>query len=224
MSLYLSHIRLEKNPSAKALASLLRPSDTNERISAQHHLLWSVFADSEERKRDFLWREERDGSFLTLSERPPLQTDLFQPHQVKPYAPELVTGDQLEFLLRVNATRMKRGDNRARVDVVMDALHHIDKSERAAHRQDIATREGHLWLARQGEKNGFEVLHARADDYSVVALPRPGKGRHSQIKLGILDLSGTIQVKNPVLFIQQLRAGFGRAKSFGCGLMLLRRL
>ena len=61
MSLFLSHIRLSCSPSAQALAGLLMPEDQAQRYSAQHNLLWSVFADGPERKRDFLWREGADG-------------------------------------------------------------------------------------------------------------------------------------------------------------------
>ncbi|WP_408742519.1 type I-E CRISPR-associated protein Cas6/Cse3/CasE [Acetobacter peroxydans] len=43
------------------------------------------------------------------------------------------------------------------------------------------------------------------------------------MKLGILDLSGRIEITDPSLFLTQMAQGFGRAKSFGCGLMLIRR-
>lgn len=232
MTLYFSHIRFERSPSARALASLLRPDELGQRISVQHHLLWSVFADSAERRRDFLWREEDDGSFLTLSGRPPLQSDLFLPHQIKPYEPELALGDRLDFLLHANATRMKRegkleGAGKKprgkRVDVVMDALHSIERSERASRRMEIATSEGKAWLERQGEKSGFQVIEAVAEDYSTVILPRLGTGRDKELTLGILDLSGCIEVTDPELFLVRMTQGFGRAKSFGCGLMLIRR-
>lgn len=219
MSLFLSHIRLSRAPSAQALAGLLLPDDQAQRRSAQHNLLWSVFADSPERKRDFLWREEADGSFLVLSARLPSQTDLFEPHQVKPFAPSLATGDRLEFLLRVNATRVKKGE---RVDVVMDALHEIRKTERAALRMKCADKEGAAWLARQGDVSGFRLLDARVHDYSTETLPVI-RGRKGRPHFGIIDLSGQLEVESPDVFLASLTKGFGRAKAFGCGLMLVRR-
>lgn len=221
MALYFSHIRLSRNPSARALAALLRPTESGERTSAQHHLLWSVFADSAERERDFLWREERDGSFLTLSARPPLQTDLFEPHQVKPYAPALAPGEHLDFLLRANATRMRRGGKRE--DVVKASIDALEQHERAGQRMEIASSEGRAWLERQGEKSGFKVVAAVAEDYATRSLPRPGVSQRNAMKLGILDLSGRIEITDPSLFLTQMAQGFGRAKSFGCGLMLIRR-
>lgn len=219
MSLFLSHIRLSRSPSAKALAGLLLPDDQAQRRSAHHNLLWSVFADNPERKRDFLWREEADGSFLVLSARLPSQTDLFEPHQVKPFAPSLAAGDRLGFLLRVNATRVKKGE---RVDVVMDALHQVPKNERAALRMKYADKEGAAWLARQGDTSGFRLLDATVHDYSTETLPVI-RGRKGRPHFGILDLSGQLEVQDPDGFLDSLAKGFGRAKAFGCGLMLVRR-
>lgn len=221
MSLYLSRIRLARSPSAQALAPLLLPSEAGQRRSAAHNLLWSIFSDGPDRKRDFLWREEGEGVFLTLSARPPVQTDLFCAHEVKDFAPALAPGDRLAIQLRANATRMKRGG--ARVDVVMDALHGLPGEARAAERMEIAQREGAAWLARQGEKAGFRLIQATAEDYSVEVLTGHRGPRKGQPQFGILDLSGQIEVTDPAAFVVQLAQGFGRAKAFGCGLMLIRR-
>ncbi|MGB3501844.1 MAG: type I-E CRISPR-associated protein Cas6/Cse3/CasE [Mesorhizobium sp.] len=220
MSLYLSHIRLARSPSVRALAGLFAPDDGPRRRSAQHNLLWSAFSDGPDRERDFLWREESDGSFLVLSAREPSQIDLFEPHRVKPFAPSLSAGDRLDFVLRANATRTKRGG--ARVDVVMDALHSLPGGERAAMRMELARREGRAWLERQGEVSGFRVLEASADDYSTETLPSPDR-RKGRPRFGIIDFSGRLEVDDPEAFLGRVAGGFGRAKAFGCGLMLVRR-
>lgn len=227
MSLYLSHLRLSRDPAAQAFAELLLPARPGDRIAAQHHLMWSVFGDTADRERDFLWREESNGSFLVLSARMPQTTALFEAPRVKNYAPEFSAGDQMDFVLRANATRMKRDDKRTRVDVVMDVLHKVEQKDRAANRMRIATQEGASWLTRQGEKSGFRVIEAKAEDYSTVYLPRVKEHTPASKKndgcLGILDLSGRIEVLDPQLFLKSIMQGFGRAKAFGCGLMLLRR-
>lgn len=231
MTLYFSNIRLSRAPAAQALAPLLAPANPAARRSAQHNLLWAVFADGPDRCRDFLWRDAGDGSFLTLSARPPIQTDLFEPHQVREFAPALAPGDQLDFQLRCNATRTRRlqADGGARdargqrVDVVMDALRAIPKSERATERMRLASGEGRAWLMRQGEKAGFHVVTAAAGDYSTEVLSGHRGPRRGQPQFGILDLAGRIEIADPAAFLAQLSQGFGRAKAFGCGLMLIRR-
>lgn len=221
MTLYLSRIRLSRSPSTQALAGLLLPSESGPRLSAQHKLLWAAFADDPDRRRDFLWREAGPGEFLTLSARPPLQMDLFAPHEVKAFAPELAVGQQLDFVLRANATRAKHGGSR--VDVVMDALHALPKEARAAERMQVAGREGAVWLSRQGETAGFMMVDATVSNYTTEVLPGHRGPRKGQPQFGILELAGRIEVTDPAALVTQLAKGFGRAKAFGCGLMLIRR-
>lgn len=221
MSLFFSHIRLAQTPAAHALARLLAPSNPAARRSAQHNLLWSIFSDGPERRRDFLWREDGDGSLLALSARPPAPLELFEPHKVRDFAPALTAGDVLAFQLRCNATRTKR--NGKRVDIVMDTLHSVPTEQRGMQRMALATREGATWLERQGAKAGFRLLEAQAEEYSVQVLPGHRGPRKGQPQFGILDLSGKIEVTDPTAFMHQIGLGFGRAKAFGCGLMLIRR-
>ena len=221
MPLYLSRLTLSKGPSARALDAILNPGEDGPRLDAHHRLLWAVYADSPDRTRDFLWREDRPGSFMTLSARAPIANELFAPPEVKEFAPALVEGDTLAFALRANATRDRKG--KGRVDVVMDALTAVPKQDRAAQRMALAQEEGAAWLARQGEKSGFRLTAVEIQDYAAVTLPNYRGKRAGQPQFGILDMVGQLEVTDPVAFLARLADGFGRAKAFGCGLMLIRR-
>ena len=91
----------------KPLSKLLDPEDYNTRADAHHQLIWTVFSDSRDRTRDFLWRADGKGRFYTLSARPPLANDLFNPPETKAFEPKLSAGDRLRFCLRANATRSR---------------------------------------------------------------------------------------------------------------------
>jgi CRISPR system Cascade subunit CasE len=229
--MYLSRISLSKNPSAKALDALLNPTDQSVRMDAHHRLMWMLFADHADRRRDFLWREESKGEFTILSAREPKATDLFSNLQVKPFAPDLTLGDKLHFKLRLNATRRKgksAGEYAGnRVDIVMDVLHKIPKEERAEKRMDIAQAECEKWLQTHSERHGFTLKSCHVDDYSVFALP-PKKPKHKtsrkkQPQFGILDVQGQLEIRDNEAFNTMLFHGLGRAKAYGCGLMLIRR-
>lgn len=221
MTLYLSRLRLSRAPSAKALDKLLNPDDPGQRKDAHHRLLWAAFADSDDRRRDFLWRQERAGEFLTLSARPPVAGELFEVPEVKEFTPALSPGDRLSFALHANATHDRKGVGR--VDVVMDALHRLPQQDRAVQRMPVAQAEGAAWLARLGERSGFGVIRADVNDYAVMVLPGHRGARKGQPQFGILDLTGTLEVTDPASFLARVASGFGRARAFGCGLMLIRR-
>lgn len=254
MSLYLSRLRLSRSPSAAALSSLLNPRDEGPRLDVYHKLLWSVFTDGPDRTRDFLWRDEGEGRFVSLSARPPMASALFDHPEVKDFAPVLSPGDRLAFALRANATRtrklakavqeagtdwngatdaIKKGKESVRVDVVMDALLATkgqtslpdeQRSERPFKRSELMQTAGTNWLAGQGAKAGFRLIQCDVGDYSAVALPGYRGRRQGQPQFGILDMSGVLEITDPAAFLPQLVKGFGRAKAFGCGLMLIRRV
>ncbi|MGE3246933.1 MAG: type I-E CRISPR-associated protein Cas6/Cse3/CasE [Beijerinckiaceae bacterium] len=77
------------------------------------------------------------------------------------------------------------------------------------------------WLTRQGEGKGFRIDRdlTQVVSYRRVALPRSGKERPAVI--GQVDFEGILTVTDERAFAMSLRAGFGRAKAFGHGLMLL---
>lgn len=221
MTLFFSRLTLNRSAGNVALKAVLDPDHAAAAMDAHHRLMWVLFGDGPDRRRDFLWRAEGAGRFYVLSAREPVPHDLFEPPEIKPFAPVLAAGDRLEFMLRANATRQRQSIGR--VDVVMDALHALPAGERAAVRMDLAQREGTAWLERQGKQAGFQPVAVRVEDYGVRALPGQSGGRRGQRQFGILEFSGELEVKEPALFLEHLAQGFGRARAFGCGLMLIRR-
>ena len=212
---------LRRDASVAALAPLLLPEDDSARVMAAHRLVWSLMPADPDARRDFLWREEAPGRFLVLSPRPPGASALFDV-EAKPFEPALSAGDRLRFILRANPTvSSSTTDGRStRHDVVMHALRAVPQAERAAARPALAQQEGAAWLDRVGQKHGFAVEPGlRADGYQTLQLPRAGRA----IQLGTLEYEGVLQVTDPKLFVERLVAGFGRARAFGCGLMLVRR-
>lgn len=259
--MYLSRARLRRDVPAAALRRLLVADDAAPRTAAAHQLVWTLFADAPDRRRDFLWREAEPGMFYLLSSRlPEDHHGLFAVDPPKPFAPALAAGDRLAFVLRANATVARQAEGKARArdgrvrggrcDVVMDALRGAD-DDRAGARRTVLDGAAHAWLRRQGERHGFALdplptsasavaVHSFDDDeggdeltgggaagrfrvagYRVLRVDRGG--RAARLQLGVLDVEGVLTVRDPAAFIAALGTGFGRAKAFGCGLMLVRR-
>jgi len=222
---------VSRKPSVSALRNLIDPKHRGKAMDAHHRLVWTAFADDPDRRRDFLWRHDANGVFFVLSEREPERSPFFEDICCKPFQPVLRAGDDLDFVVRVNATRSTPVDSkdvghngkpkRRRHDLVMHAIY--QKDNRKEHRMPAARAVASSWLTTQGEAKGFVPYRVNVQDYSVMALPHHFGRRKGQPQFGILELSGRLEVKEPEAFIGALRSGFGRAKAFGCGLMLIKR-
>jgi len=227
--LFLGRARLRRDAPAQALARLLVPDDGAARVAASHHLVWSLFADTPDRRRDFLWREEAPGQFMTLSSRPPSDEHSLFTVDYQPFAPALDPGDHLSFSLRANpviARQTTPGQRGRRHDVVMDALYRSEGVDRASERPNLIATAGTAWLARQGEAHGFAPAYAvTVDGYETVRIAREAArgSKAPPIRFGRLDIAGVLKVTDPPLFLAALAAGFGKSRAFGCGLMLIRR-
>lgn len=217
--------RLRRDSPAAALARLLVPEETGCRLGAAHSLVWALFADGPERRRDFLWREMRPGEFIILAARMPADPHNLFELECKPFAPILQPGQRLRFDLRANPVvavpqqPRKRGK---RSDVVMRTLFEVAKDERAIAREAAIRDAGASWLVRKGDSAGFGIDSDRLyiDGYDKVRIPRDG-GR--AVMFSTLTFQGVLTVRDPELFLASVVRGFGAAKAFGCGLMLIRR-
>lgn len=222
---YLSRVRLRRDTTVKALLPLLQGGTGIQHTG--HHLIWSLFADGSDRRRDFLWREMEHGTFLVLSARQPVDSHaLFDIDVPKPFAPALKRGDRLQFSLRANPVVRRRDPRRERFakhDVVMDVLRSHPDSERAERRLAVMREQGFAWIERQAQRAGFTVWPdgVRVDGYEQHRVAR--KGSTPAMSFSTLDFDGLLTVRTPDSFLTAIVDGFGSAKAYGCGLMLIRR-
>lgn len=240
--LYLTRARLKQALGESAMDALVA-SIAGDSALASHHVIWTLFSDGPDRRRDFLWREERSGHFYLLSNRVPEDRfGLFELDEPKVFAPRLRSGDRLQFALRVNATVARHASIGARGkphDIVSNALLSAESTSKskAGDRRRIAHPIAREWMMARGLRHGFSMaLGPTADPegwepewhdpfrvlgYSSVRIHR---GEAPVMRVGVLDLEGELIVEEPDTFMAAVAKGFGRAKAFGFGLMMLRRL
>lgn len=222
--MFLSRIKLNLD-NRSAVADLL----TDEGY-LWHQRIWQLFSDSPQRNRDFLYRREqsREGlTFFSLSERAPRTNHPAWLVEIKPFNPKLCAGSQLQFRLTANAVvRTRENDKARRHDVVMhykqQLKHNGNGNEPLPRQPEIVQQAGQQWLEKQGNKHGFELKHVKASDYIGHKLRKKDKPKPMQFHT--IEFEGMLAVNDPERFIQQLYLGFGSSKSFGCGLMLIRKL
>lgn len=199
----------------------------------QHQALWKLFSVAREertRRADFLFRsEERNGLpvFYVLSRRQPQDRSGLWQVESKIYQPDIQVGDRLAFKLRVNATVARpnaNGENSKRHDVVMDAKRRMGWKELPEESRPslahVAYEAGACWLRDREERLGCSIDSngLRVDAYRTWRQ----RGRKN-IELSTLDFEGDLVVKDYARLLEALTLGVGRAKGFGCGLLLVRR-
>ena len=218
--MYLSRLTLTDHPDLHTIVKHLGDA------YREHQMLWQLFEPDPDAERDFLYRREiRHGRprYFLLSRRPPVNSlGLWRIDPPRHFAPRLRTGQRLAFSLRVNPVVTRDGK---RHDVVMDHKHRIGwKAMKPAERpplQQVIHEAGSDWLHKRAGKHGFEI--------EPELLQVEGYHQHQSrrgkrvIRFSTLDFAGLLCVTDPEAFSAMLTRGIGPAKSFGCGLMLIRR-
>lgn len=238
---YLTRARMRQALSESAIDALVASIEDKAAL-ASHHAVWTLFSDRPDRQRDFLWREERPGHFYFLSSRiPEDRFGIFELDEPKVFAPRLRSGDRLKFTLRVNATvarRLSAGARSKAHDIVCNALlkEGSTRESKSGDRRRLVYPIARDWLMTRGPQHGFSMVSSPAvdpegwepewrDPFRVLGYRsvRIDRGKAPVMRIGVLDLEGELVVEQPDIFTAAVTKGFGRAKAFGFGLMLLRR-
>jgi CRISPR system Cascade subunit CasE len=194
-----------------------------------HRMLWTLFADAPDTRRDFLFVVEREKPFTAIirSRRSPLD-GLGSAWRIDthPFAPVLSAGQRLRFRVRAVASRseFRPGEKRGkRVDVVTMAWNQLPEDERTPERLEAVAERAVLdWLASQGRKHGFvAAVEGPNPEVRVIDYDRQKfrTGRGAPISFGALTFEGTLTVTDPQAFRGVLATGLGNGRAFGNGLL-----
>jgi len=215
-----------------------------------HQWLWQFLAAAPGTARDFLFRR-RDGEgsmpgFYVVSARKPQSfSDAWQVES-RDYDPQLQVGQHLAFELRANPVLTHKVNRKSRRDdVVMQEKKRLlderglsrwadwpDMDETKPALYELVQDRCLDWLERRAERAGFHVLtrelHDDAGVRTVKAVRADGyaqvRAERKDIRFSTVDFTGELEIINVTAFRKTLLEGIGHAKSFGCGLLLVRRI
>lgn len=201
---------------------------------ADHQWMWNLFPAPQGTPREFLFRrDDRDGlpRYHVVSKRPPQVGDPAWRVKTQPYAPQLRAGMRLRFDLRANPVVAGHNEQGAHVrhDVVMQAKTKLLRERGLSHWKDwhgddkpqmqaLIFSSCTAWLKAQAARHGFGLDE---DALTVDAYTRH-RGKKGEIQFSTVDFGGELLVTDAATMTEALLGGIGRAKAFGCGLLLVR--
>lgn len=230
--MYFSRITFNPQVSATQLAQTIC-ADTYK----EHQALWRLFDANPDAKRDFLYRQTQQQGrvkYYVVSEREPVDSSgVWLVDACQTYDPKLTKGQELFFSVRVNPVVTvsikvdEKQSRKERHDVVMREKKRIDyknlpKDSRPLE-QEIVQQTCIPWLVQRAETLGFSVQANTllVDGYQQYESYAKGK---KPISYSTVDFQGVLTVTDPERFKQTLFQGIGKAKAFGCGLLLIKRI
>ena len=192
-----------------------------------HRLVWTLFpSEPEDRiERSFLYRAIDERSFLVLSETPPRDDHaLWRFADPKSYEPEPRAGEHYGFILRANPVMAVRTQNQQsiRVDAVMHTNQAANRvGQHWGREEEEAAALNWLWKREATIGVAFDRESCQAREYRQHRIS--AKKHAKPIRFSSVDYEGLLTVTDPERFTVALVNGIGKARAFGCGLMLIRR-
>lgn len=214
-----------------AYFNLLRQTSSST-LYNDHQLLWKLFNNEVNIKRDFIFRKDfRQGKpfYYVVSARKPVHMIEYFEIETKPYSPKIKNMEEYSFSLRVNPIVSKKIEgqkNSKHYDVVS---HSKKEGQRKGYKGkellDFIDMETKGWLIeKRAENAGFLIKH----ESLVVDMYTEHKFFQKKGKIPIticsLDFHGILTVFDAKKMQETLSNGIGKAKAFGCGLLLIKRL
>ena len=186
-----------------------------------HKNMWKFFPGPIDSRKFLFHIMYSEKSILCLSEIRPVSPNDNWTIDVKEYEPSVNVGDYFKFRTRVNPTITRNINGKhKRHDVVMDAkLNSIDQSSMI---ELIEISVGD-WIKERGVKNGFAV---HGDSLCIHSYERheSSKSPNEPIVFSTVDIEGYLEVTNVEKFMNVIHHGLGPCKSFGCGLIVIKRV
>ncbi len=225
MMMYMSKIRLNQGP--EIFKYLEEHGNAN--CYSDHQMLWRLFPDDPDAQRDFLFRKEvKNGHpvYYVVSKRIPVSNDFLFHVETKEYNPRIKKGQSFSFCLRVNPVVAKKNEgskNSKRHDIWMNAWREgKTKGLSGADLYDFINTRAKQWLIGREKEIGASI---NSDGIIIEGYTRHkfyGNKMKRIIHLGILDYHGIVRVNDEEIMCNALFNGIGKAKAFGCGLLLIK--
>ena len=188
-----------------------------------HQFLWDMFKHDQGR-RNFIYTNNGNKIYTVSKEKPRNLTSQNVEIRTKLYNPSFKEGDFLRFDIRF--------DPEVRLDekrIPLVTAYKARLREGCKMSWNELMHEATLsWFNKHSKRYGFRIHDCFVQGYyHYDFLKKKSKddprNKSKKVKFDSLDLRGVLEVTGPAVFSMALHHGIGKARAFGCGLMLVAR-
>jgi len=199
-----------------------RKQQPNKNTYSDHQFMWGLFG-HDGNKRDFLYTVHENKIYV-VSNRIQNYKDSAIQVRTKPYEPSFKEGDSLRFDVRFNGETRIGNDRKSLVNAYKERL----GEDRDLNWNELMHEAVGGWFNKNSKKYGFKVrdYHIRGyHHYSFVKMKKSSnlQNKSDKVRFDSLDIRGVLEVTGPAVFVNTLYQGIGKARGYGCGLVLVAR-
>lgn len=175
---------------------------------------------SQSKKRPFLYRVDRQHIDIYAQEKPIFPKDFGWDYLIKDFNPVLNHNDSLIFRLFFNPTCTENRDHIGYVNTKRRTFHVAKIKVTQA---DIYHEAAMDWFNDHQERLGFQIENLQVIRFKWIDFQYENAGKTRHPRFESLDVMGTLRVVNPEKFVSALFNGIGREKSYGLGMLQIKR-
>lgn len=189
-----------------------------------HQFMWTLFHPMP-KIRNFLYTLYNGKIYVVSVQKPrALNGDSDLKIRVNNYNPEFSKGQPLRFDVRL-ALQVRRNSDGKKVPLIYAYREKLgDCNQNWNSLMHGALSE---WFGNYSTKYGFRVRDFYVNGYHYYDFKKEGNGKKKNNDNGVnvhfnsMDVQGVLEVVGPKVFTNTLHRGIGKARCYGCGLMLV---
>jgi len=199
-----------------------RRQQPNRNTYSDHQFVWGLFGRDDD-IRDFIYTVHEDKIYVVSTRVQNYKNSAIQV-RTKPYEPSFKEGNPLRFDVRFDGETRIGNDRKSIVNSYKERL----GEDHDLNRNELMHEAVGDWFRRNSRNYGFKVrdYHIRGyHHYDFVKTKKSinPRNKNEKVKFDSLDIRGVLEVTGPAVFVNTLHRGIGKARGYGCGLILVAR-
>lgn len=199
-----------------------RKLQPNRNTYSDHQFVWKLFGRNDD-LRDFIYTVHERKIYVVSTRTQNYKSSDIQV-KTKPYEPSFEEGDPLRFDVRID---LEVRIGKKRIPIVSAYKQRLGE-DHGLNRNELMHEAVADWFKKNSKRYGFKVrdfyiMGSHHFKFNKTKNRDDPRNKNDKVEFNSLDIRGVLEVTGPAVFVNTLHRGIGKARPFGCGLMLVAR-